>query len=167
MAIVLDATVSGTNSNSYLTIARSNVLAEQLPHLKDWLTETDVNKAQLLVRATWLIDLYFYPTGARAVEAQARLWPRVHVVDIRKGTLLSSVAIPDFVEWATIEWAGELYRNPDMWDDVGYGLRRLETPSYRMEFDGQPSRLIPRVVQTLLAAYSMAVASPFHRVVRM
>lgn len=167
MAIVVDATVGGASSNSYLTIARANVLAEQLPHLGDWLTETDVNKAQLLVYATRMIGLYFHPPGIRASETQALAWPRMHVVDMETGALLPSNTLPSFVEWATIEWAGEAYKNPDVGDDPGYGLRQLWTPSYRMEFDGKPSRLIPRVVQTLLGPYNMAVASPFHRVVRM
>lgn len=167
MVIAIDATIGSVNSNSYVTVVRSNILAETLPHMSEWLTDIDINKPQLLLHATRMIDTCFIPPGNRVSESQALAWPRDHVVDVSTGLLLSNNAIPLFVELATVEWAGELYRNPEPHEDVGYGLKRLETPSYRMEFNGQSSREIPRAVQRLLGPYNMKMASPFHRVVRM
>lgn len=168
MAIIIDSSIGGSNSNSYLSILRSNILAETMPHMDEWLTNVDINKAQLLVHATRLIDRHFKPAGEKAFSSQALGWPRGHVLDVGTGILLSSEVIPSFVEMATIEWAWALRENPDPYTDIGIGLKRLETPSYRMEFNGQTQQVIPRPVTMLLAPYSMkSLNSPFHRVVRM
>lgn len=166
MAITVIADIGGANSNSYITVARANVLAETLPHMAEWFTDSDVNKAQLVVHATRMIDRYFIPVGEKASESQALMWPRKHVVDVGIGALLSDSVIPTFVEMATVEWAWSLSQNPDPYAEVGHGLKRLETPSYRMEFDGNPSRVVPRAVSMLLGPYSIRSGSPFHRVVR-
>lgn len=166
MAIVLDATVSGANSNTYLTLIGMNALVETLPHMKEWLTDPEINRAQLLVHGTRMLDRNFAPFGIRAVSTQALLWPRVNVIDPETGDLISSTAIPDFVEMATAEWAWALHQNPDTYAETGYGLRRLETPSYRMEFNGDQPRVVPKAVTLLMAPYGYSKASPFHRVVR-
>lgn len=166
MAIQVIATVGGADSNSYVTLARANVLAEQLPHMEFWLTDTDVNKPQLLVHATRMIDRYFTPVGSKANTTQALYWPRKDVIDRSVGILLADNVIPSFVEMATVEWAAALHHNPDPYTDIMAGLDRLETPSYRMEFTGDPGRVIPRVVNTLLGPYSSNQPGPFHRVVR-
>lgn len=166
MAIIIDASIGGENSNSYLTLVRANVLTEQLPHMEFWLTDTDVNKSQLLVHATRMIDLHFTPVGSRASTTQALDWPRSDVVDVGIGALISDAVIPSFVEMATVEWAGALHQNPDPYADIAVGLERLETPSYRMEFTGEPGRIVPRVVNLLLGPYSINQSGPFHRVVR-
>ena len=166
MAIVIDATVGGVSSNSYLTIARAGILAETMPHMEAWLHDADVNKPQLLVHATRLIDRYFTPVGYKTADTQALMWPRKHVVDVSIGVLLSDTVIPTFVEMATIEWAVALYENPDPYAEVGHGLKRLATPSYEMWFDGNPPAVVPRVVNLLLGPYSMVAGGPFRRVVR-
>lgn len=167
MAITLDATVGGANSNSYLTVAAMNALAETYPHMNAWLTEADINKAQLLIHATRMLDLNFAPFGIVTTETQALLWPRRHVVDQTTGRLLASDSIPSFVQQATAEWAWALHENPDPYEDVGRGLKNLWTPSYRMEFNGQPPSIVPRAVSLLMSPYAYSKSSPFHRVVRM
>jgi len=167
MAILVDATIGGASSNSYLTVARAGVLAETLPHMDAWLQDMEVNKPQLLVHATRLIDRHFVPIGMKTSDTQALMWPRKHAVDVGTGLLLADTVIPTFVEMATLEWAAALHENPDPYAEVGHGLRRLRTPSYEMEFDGNTPSLIPRVVSMLLGPYSMKASGPFHRVVRM
>lgn len=166
MAIILDATVGGANANSYLSLARANVLAETIPHLDFWLTDVDVDRGQLLLHATRLIDRCFLAQGSRAETSQALNWPRRGIVDHSVGVLLSHSAIPSFVEMATLEWAAALYQDPDPYSDVSTGLRRLETPSYRMEFTGEKQPLIPRVVSLLLGPHSISQSGSFHRVMR-
>lgn len=167
MPIVINATIGSANANSYLTLADMNQIAETMPHMGEWLTDGEINKAQLLVHATRMLDRYFTPFGVRASEVQALLWPREHVIDQRTGGLISQSIIPDFVQMAAAEWAWALHKNPDPYDDVGYGLQRLETPSYRMEFNGEPQRIVPRAVSLLMAPYAYSKSSPFYRVARM
>lgn len=167
MAIVIDATVGGASSNSYLTVAGVNVIAETIPHMREWATTPSIDKAQLLVHATRMLDRHFIPFGILATSTQSLLWPRKYVVDPETGLTLSDAAIPDFVQMATTEWAWSLHENPDPYADTGIGLKRLETPSYRMEFNGDLQRVVPRAVSMLMAPYSMSKSSTFHRVVRM
>lgn len=166
MAIVIDSAIGGANANSYLSLVSANTIAETIPHMKDWLFDPDLNRPQLLVHATRLLDRYFIPAGELNSETQALKWPRKHVIDFRTGRLLSHEVIPTFVEMATVEWAWALRDAPDPSEVVGHGLKRLETPSYRMEFNGVPQEVVPRVVNSLMAPYCMTMASPFHRVVR-
>lgn len=166
MAITLDVTIGGPNANSYLSLVSMNTIAETIPYMKDWLLDVNLNRSQILVYATRLLDRYFIPAGELASETQALKWPRKHVIDIRTGRLISHEVIPTFVEYATAEWAWVLRNADDPSDAVGHGLQRLETPSYRMEFNGVPQKVVPRVVSSLMAPYCMSMASPFHRVVR-
>lgn len=167
MAIVIDSTIGGLNANSYLSLVRMATLAETMPHMAEWLTDAEINRSQLLVHATRLLDRWFIPAGERVSESQALKWPRKHVINAETGRLLSHESIPSFVEMATAEWAWALRENPDPSEGVGYGLKRLETPSYRMEFNGVPQQVVPRVVSSIMAPYCMSMASPWHRVVRM
>lgn len=167
MAIVIDSTIGGANANSYLSLVAMNTLAASMPHMNEWLLDPDLNRPQLLVHATRLLDRYFIPSGELASETQALKWPRKHVINIETGRLLSHEVIPLFVEMATAEWAWSLREGADPSEAVGHGLKRLETPSYRMEFNGVPQEIVPRAVTSLMAPYCMQMSSSFHRVVRM
>ncbi len=166
MAVVIDATVGGANSNSYLTVARANVLAETLPHMDDWLLDASINKAQLLVHATRMIDRYFVPDGSKVSSTQALWWPQSGLYYANTGEQIPGAIIPEFVELATMEWAFSLYQNPDPYSDVTDGLKMLDTPSYRMEFTGGGQKLIPDAVYTLLGPYTRDTLSSFVRVIR-
>ena len=85
MAITIDATVGGASSNSYVTLARANVLAETLPHMDGWLTDASINRAQLLTHATRLIDRHFTPSGQRVSSSQALFWPQSGLSDVSTG----------------------------------------------------------------------------------
>jgi len=167
MAITLDATVGGASSNSYVTIARSNAIAETLPHMGEWLTSAEINKSQLLLHATRLIDRHFLPNGAKVNDAQALLWPQSGLSYASTGTAIPENIIPEFVELATVEWAWELQENPYPNSDIADGLKTLNTPSYRMEFTGSGQKRVPEVVADLLSPYVRRQQRSFTRLVRM
>lgn len=167
MAIVLDATIGGVSSNSYVTLARANVLAETLPHMNEWLTDATINRAQLLTHATRLIDRHFKPSGQRASTTQALFWPQSGLTNIATGVAIPENVIPEFVEYATVEWAWALHQEPDPYADVGLGIEALSSPSYRIEFTGNPvKRVVPQVVSDLLSPYVSRNVGSFVRVVR-
>ena len=167
MTIIIDSAIGGASANSYLSLVAMSTLAATMPHMREWLTDAEIDRSQLLVHATRLLDRSFIPAGEIASDTQSLKWPRKYVINPETGRLLSHEVIPHFVEMATAEWAWALRENPDPYETTGYGLKRLETPSYRIEFNGQPQPVIPRAVNQLMAPYSMSTASPFHRVVRM
>ena len=166
MAITLDATVGGVSSNSYVTVARSNALAETLPHMGEWLTSAEINKSQLLLHATRLIDRHFLPNGAKVDDTQALWWPQSGLSYASTSVTIPENIIPEFVELATVEWAWALHEDPFPSGDISGGLRILGTPSYRMEFTGSKQKRVPEVVSDLLSPYVRQQPRSFTRLVR-
>ena len=158
MALVIDATVGGASSNSYVTMERANTLLEGLPHAGDWFTDYTINRVQLIIHATRLIDRHIDFNGLKATTSQALEWPRQSIKDVRTNEEILSTIIPEFVEWATVEWAFELYLNADQGTNLVPGVRSLRTPSYDIEFSGAGGKkLIPDVVGDLLLPYGERV----------
>lgn len=95
MSLVLDATVGGSNSNSYGTIADVNVVAPFRPNVgAAWLaaaTTPDV-QAQGAAMATERIDQLHF-AGEPSSGSQARQFPRVNLKD-RYGRPVDSGSIP-------------------------------------------------------------------------
>jgi Putative DnaT-like ssDNA binding protein len=167
MAITIDASIGAQSTNSYLTVVRSNALAETLPHMGEWLSDASINKPQLLVYATRLIDLNFIPLGYKASSSQALMWPQGGLYYVGTTTAIPTSIIPECVEYATLEWAWALHENPDPYDDIAGSIRTLNTPSYRIEFDRTKAPSIPVAVGKLLSAYSInRISNTFHRVIR-
>lgn len=157
MAVVIIATVGGVSSNSYVTLTRASTLIEQLPHITDWLTDVTIAKAQLLIHATRLIDRHILFYGTKASAAQALEWPRANVRDVRTHALISSTAIPSFVEWATVEWAYQLHLDAEQSDYLAPGLSSLRTPSFDAQFTGSSPSIVPSVVSDLLLPYGQKI----------
>lgn len=166
MAITIDATVGGASSNSYLTLARAAVLAETLPHMGEWVTDSSINKAQLLLHATRLLDRHFLPDGTKVSTAQALWWPQSGLFYAHTATAIPTTIIPEFVELATLEWAWALHQTPDAYGDIASGLRELDTPSFNMVFSGGAQKIVPRVISELLAPYATRQVQTAHRLVR-
>ena len=166
MALTLDATVGGSTSNAYLSVARSNVLAESLPHLNDWLIDPSINKPQLLIHATRLIDRHFVPMGRKANSSQALWWPQAGIYYDCTVISISPGVIPEFVEMACLEWGWSLHENPDSESDAFIGLTSLDTPSFNMEFTGSETPVVPKVVSMLLSPYTMRKPKPFVMLIR-
>lgn len=166
MAVTLDATVGGTTSNSYVTLARGNQLIEQLPHGNDWILDPSISKSVLLIHATRLVDRSVWFVGEKTSTSQALEWPRRNVSDERSNNLISSAIIPDFVEWATVEWALYLNAEGDELNLYGLGLTSLRTPSYTADFGGPTSRRMPSVVSELLLPYGQLVSRSQIRLIR-
>lgn len=166
MAIDIDATIGGLSSNSYITMGRSMALAETLPHMDEWLTGGSIDREQLLVHATRMIDLHFVPKGSKVNSLQALWWPQSRIYYANTTVWIPSEIIPSFVEYATIEWAWAFHENPDPYAEIAPGLRMLDTPSYRMEFTGNRQAIVPKVVSDLLSPYCNRTLGSWVRLVR-
>jgi len=106
----IDATLSGANANSYVTLAAANAYFETVPDSSTWTNKTDDQKNRSLISATRLIDgLSFY--GDRCTTTQALKWPREdYTVD---GIDLACTLIPDPIKTATYELARALANDTD------------------------------------------------------
>ena len=110
MAAVIDATLSGANSNSYVTLAEANSYFETVPNSSTWDDKTDDAKNRAIISATrWIDSLNFY--GDRCDTSQALSWPRnnYHVDRVE----LTCSAIPADIKYATYELATALANDTD------------------------------------------------------
>lgn len=78
MALVLDATIGGSASNSYVTLAAANSFFEGRYSDGGWSALSDANKERALVAATRLIDRLLF-VADRATAIQRLEWPRLYV----------------------------------------------------------------------------------------
>ena len=105
MAVTLVATVGGATSNSYLTLAAAEALAEYQLEMGGWGTATNANKEKALIAATGYLDELAW-IGSKTATTQALLWPRSdatcgdHSYDddvipgpVQRGTLLLADAL--------------------------------------------------------------------------
>ena len=102
MAATIDATLSGTSANSYVTLAQANTYFETIPDSTTWTNKTDDQKNRALIAATREIDnLVFY--GDRCDNGQALKFPRnnYEVDDVA----LACTAVPNNIKYAQYELA--------------------------------------------------------------
>ena len=110
MAAVIDATLKGSSSNSYVTLAEANSYFETTPESSTWDNKTDDQKNRALISATrWIDSLNFY--GDRCDTSQALSWPRNNYHVDRVELLCSE--IPAEIKYATYELARALANDTD------------------------------------------------------
>lgn len=102
MALIIDATVSGANSNSYATLIEAKTYFDARLHTDIWTDSTDDVKNKALAMATRRIEQEkFY--GDRATNTQKLKFPRVNIGYL-DGVLLDSI-IPEMLKEAQFELA--------------------------------------------------------------
>jgi len=110
VAATIDATISGANANSYVTLAEANAYFETVPSSTQWDNKQDDKKNRALIAATrWIDSFIFY--GDRCDQGQALKFPRnnYQVDDVE----LSCTTIPNNIKYAQYELARALANEPD------------------------------------------------------
>lgn len=121
MALVIDATLSGANSNSYVTLAEANSYFEARLHTSVWDAASDDDRNRALAMATKRIEQEnFY--GDRASSAQKLKFPRVNIGYL-DGILLDDT-IPNILKEAQFELAIHLL-------SVNMTLKGVATDAYK------------------------------------
>lgn len=137
MAITIDVTVAGENSNSYTTKAEASAVGGYHDgHLYSsvWEASTTANKNSALVMATRILDQWVDWKGNRATEDQALRWPRYDVQD-RDGYTFDSDIIPRFLKDATAELARHLLTSDTTAAPDTQGFRSLKLGEMALEVD--------------------------------
>lgn len=134
MALVLDATVGGENSNSYATEAEGDSYHEGRLFVTDWTSATTAIKEAALVWATRVLDYSFDWTGSKYTIEQALRWPRYSALD-RDGQLFDSDEIPAELKDATAELARLLITGNRTGETGTEGLKKLKVDVIELEFD--------------------------------
>ena len=117
MAATIDATISGANANSFVTLDEANDYFATVPDSSTWDDKTVDQKKRSLIAATRWIDSFVF-FGDRCDAGQALKFPRnnYQVDDVE----LSCTVIPNNIKYAQFELARALANDPDaMTGNVG------------------------------------------------
>jgi hypothetical protein len=158
MALVLDDTVGGSASNTYISRADANTYFEGKYHKAAWESASDADKDIVLVEATRVLDAMYiwrgHPTDL--TTPQALDWPRTGVLDSDGVNLIPEDELPDELRWATAELAMSILSGDRTADsDVEVqGLTRLKAGSVELGFkDNVYAKVLPDVVTNYIPSW--------------
>ena len=117
MTASIDATISGANANSFVTLDEANNYFATVPNSSTWDDKTVDQKKRALISATRWIDSFVF-FGDRCDQNQALKFPRnnYQVDDVE----LSCTTIPNNIKYAQYELARALANDTDaMTGNVG------------------------------------------------
>ncbi len=134
MALVLDATVGGTSSNSYTTEAEGDSYHEARLFATGWTGATTAVKEAALVWATRMLDYSFNWAGAKYTIEQALRWPRFSALD-RDGQLFDSNEIPQELKDAVSELARLLIAGDRSIETGTEGFSKIKVDVIELIFD--------------------------------
>ena len=118
MAITLDATLSGSSSNSYLTMETALQIAANMPGGAEWSAIDEELRNLSLIQATrWLETLNY--KGDRCKASQRLKWPRSGAVC--DGVTSDCLGIPYRVQEAEVALAIQYNSKPNLFPGNGGG----------------------------------------------
>ena len=118
MAVTLDASLSGSTSNSYLTLVTAEQIAANMPGGPDWIAATEDEKNLSLIQATrWLETLNY--KGDRCKASQRLKWPRSGAVC--DGVTSDCSGIPYRVQESEVALAIQYQKSPSKFPGGGSG----------------------------------------------
>lgn len=134
MALTLDATVGGVDSNSYTTVAAGDSYHEARLFTTDWTGAATETKEAALVWATRLLDTHFEWQGGKFTLEQALRWPRFGALD-RDAELIDSDILPPSLIEAVAELARLLIIGDRSIETGTEGLEKLKVDVIELTFD--------------------------------
>jgi len=155
MALTIDASVGGSSSNSYCTLAEAETYHEGRLNNTDWTGATTDNKNRALSTATRLLDEWVRWEGSTNTSTQALQWPRYDVLD-RHGVEFSALIIPSFLKDATAELALFLLGEDRTTDPDTKGFSSISAGPVSLTIDKQDRRaVLPESVQSMVRFYGI------------
>ena len=158
MALVLDATVGGANSNSYITVAEADSYFEGMLHTNVWTGMTTAEKVASLVWATRLIDNLFIWYGAKETLEQKLDFPRVGIVSrdnavtIGYDYVVGDFILPEELKNAVCELAILLKSTDRTLESDTKGIKSLGVGSIKLQFEGKEApEEIPKSIENMLS----------------
>lgn len=151
----IDATVAGTNSNSYITLTEADAYWADHLYSTTWDALTDDNKNKALVMATRYLDDWVDWKGIKASDNQSLRWPRYDVVD-RDNYWIDGDVIPPFLKDATAELAGYVaIADPTAEPDTkGFSELKVGELMLKIDKDDRDSTTaIPDSVKAIISHY--------------
>lgn len=151
----IDATLSGPDSNAYVTLDEANTYFSTRLHADNWASASDADKEAAILSASSIIDWYYVYKGTRSVVTQSMQWPRAGIVIGQD--VYASDALPKEVIMATCELALVLLEEDVLEDNALAGLRKVQAGPLMIQTadNGRPpsSGQLPEVVYMLLKKF--------------
>ena len=117
---MLDATLGGETSNSYVDLATAVAIARMFPGGDDWVAKTDEEKELSLITATrWLETLDY--VGDRCSGTQRLKWPRSGAKAVCDGVQADCTFIPPIIKEAEVILAIAYVDSPSSFPGAGGG----------------------------------------------
>lgn len=152
MALVLDTTVGGLNSNAYLSRVEADVYFESRLYASSWTSASDLQKDTAIAWATRLLDSTIEWNGYITSQQQALRWPRAYAFDFDE-VLIPSDVIPKRVKEATAELAMWLLKKDRTAETGREGIRSFSVGKVSFDFDKLDNPpTIPDAVYQLVAS---------------
>ncbi len=172
MALVLDATVGGANSNTYITLADAETVMEGVFYKDSWSAATDPNKNIALVQATRMIDEQMDWYGTRTdIDGQALEFPRWNC-PMRPGSdgyydYFDDNIIPTWLENATAIMANSILGGDRGADDDTRGFKYMKVDVLELQIDkyDRPD-VLPDAVYDIIKFYGDPVSGNLKSLVR-
>ncbi|MCP3684774.1 MAG: hypothetical protein GY861_19065 [bacterium] len=140
MALTLDATIGGANSNTYILLADAEIVMEGVFYKDNWVAATEPNKNIALVQATRMLDELMNWFGTRSdSDSQALEFPR-YGCPKRPGydgytNFFDDDEIPTWLENATVIMADAILGSNRGADSDTKGFKRMKVDVLELEID--------------------------------
>jgi len=118
MAVTLDATLSGSTSNSYLQMATAMQIAENVPGGPEWAAKDEEVRNLSLIQATRWLETIDYG-GTRCKSSQRLKWPRSGATC--DGVTSDCSGIPYQIQEAEVMLAIQYDKNPGSFPGMDSG----------------------------------------------
>lgn len=166
MALVLDATLGGANSNTYVTLAEAETYFEARVHTSTWdALEIDSKNRQLKSATDFINQEEFL--GKLVGTTQALEFPRLELPLVR-GREVNSI-IPKQIKTATFEMAFAMIAEDKTQDGTEGAVEEFQAGSFKLKFKldendnaSFSTTKLPDYVESLLAPFSSSVSSAFN-----
>lgn len=161
MAFVFDPSISGTASNSFISLSDAEDYFASRFGVDAWDELTDADKQKLLVQSTYRLNREKF-SGLPTTRTQNLSWPRQLLVDV-DGLPLSSTSIPKELKWATCELAlytltevDRLMNDNELENFASYEIGLIKLQTKYIERDRLPSNVEGLLKRIGIGAYISA-----------
>tara|TARA_R110000803_G_scaffold52647_1_gene108338 strand:+ start:202 stop:708 length:507 start_codon:yes stop_codon:yes gene_type:complete len=151
--MALDASIGGTSSDSYVTIAVADAYHATHLYSSVWTAASTDNKERSLKMATRLLDERMTWNGSKHTDEQSLRWPRGFVTDY-DGYSIETTEIPVAIQNATAEFARHLISADSTAESQGKGMDSLVAGSVSLSFSKTDTAdVLPSIVQEMLRGW--------------
>ena len=155
--MAVDATIGGTDSDSYITVADADAYHDSHLYATTWDNALTSNKEKALKMATRLLDERITWVGDKHTSTQSLRWPRSNVVD-KDGYTVLTTEIPKAISNATAEFARHLLGSDLTSASEGKGLDSVKADKVSVKFSPSDRLdVLPEIVLEMLAGWGSVI----------